>query len=67
MENGSGIAPLGLLKVAVNELRLVEGGDANVNLTSQSVYAVTTSEQALIGITVAVGPYRGVLATPMGQ
>ena len=61
------IAPCGLIKVAVNELRLVEGGDANANLTSQSVYAVHTSEQAVIGITVAVGPYRGVLATPMGQ
>ena len=55
------IAPCGLLKITTNEL-------ASSDATSgDGTYSAGSAATALLGITVAVGPYRGVLATPMGQ
>jgi len=56
---GGFIAPCGLIKVHSNELAL-DGG-------SPSIYAAVSAPTALVILTVASGPYRGVLASPMGQ
>lgn len=61
------IAPCGLIKIGCNEIQLVEGGDVNATLTGKSVYAAVAAATAYVLLTVAVGPYRGVLASPMGQ
>lgn len=58
------IAPCGLLKVSTNELAL---NDVDPAAIGGATYATGTSASALMGITVAAGPYRGVMATPMGQ
>ena len=58
------IAPLGLIRIETNELA-IDSVDPNAALST--VYADGTAATAIVGITVAAGPYRGVLATPMGQ
>lgn len=55
------VAPCGLIKISTNEL-------ASSDATSgDGTYTAGSAATALVGITVATGPYRGVLATPMGQ
>lgn len=51
------IVPCGLVKVGLNELQL----------DGSSEYEATSSAAVALLITVAAGPYRGVLAAPMGQ
>jgi len=51
------IAPCGLIKVTLGEAQL----DAS------SLYESSTSPSVAMLLTVATGPYRGVLAAPMGQ
>ena len=58
------VAPCGLVRIETNEIAL---NDVDPTAVNAAVYADGTAATALIGITVAVGPYRGVLATPMGQ
>ncbi len=58
------IAPCGLIKVSAGEIAL---NDVTPESGGAGVYALGTSATCAVGITVAVGPYRGVLATPMGQ
>ena len=53
------IVPCGLIKVALNE--------AQLDAQNPPVYEVTGSPTLAILVTVAPGPYRGVLAAPMGQ
>lgn len=60
------VAPCGLIRISTNEAHTVDGGGSQSDAAG-STYAFGTAATALIGITVAVGPYRGVLATPMGQ
>lgn len=54
------VAQCGLIKIDTNEVQL-DGTAAT------SVYEVTTASDTSVLITVAPGPYRGVLAAPMGQ
>jgi hypothetical protein len=61
------IAGCGLIKVDSGEIQLVEGGDVNATLTGKSVYAQVAASTTLVIVTLASGPYRGVLAAPMGQ
>nr|AGA18318.1 hypothetical protein [uncultured marine virus] len=58
------IAPCGLIKIETTELAI---DSTDPNLALSTVYADGTASTAVVGITLAVGPYRGVLATPMGQ
>ena len=58
------IAPCGLIKVDTNEIAL---NDIDPAAIGGATYASGTAATVVIGITVASGPYRGVLATPMGQ
>ena len=53
------IAPCGLIKVATAEIQL--------DSSSPAVYEQVSASTALVIVTVASGPYRGVLAAPMGQ
>ncbi len=55
------IVPCGLLKIDATELHVATAEDPN------QVYADTTSVTTAVIITMASGPYRGVLAAPMGQ
>jgi len=56
---GGFIAPCGLLKVSSVEMQL-DGA-------TPAVYEQTGSATAVMIVTLAAGPYRGVLAAPMGQ
>ncbi len=58
---GGFIVPCGLLKIESAEYSLVDPNDVN------TVYAETTAATTAIIVTLAAGPYRGVLAAPMGQ
>lgn len=53
------IAPCGLIKVASGEIQL-DG-------SSPPIYESVSAATALVILTIAPGPYRGVLAAPMGQ
>lgn len=75
---GGFIVPCGLLKISTNELQLTNttesatdlGDVAGTGVASPgplSVYEVTSATTVGILITLAPGPYRGVLAAPMGQ
>ena len=55
------VVPCGLLKIEHTELALDNAGSAD------GVYASGTAPTSPVLITVASGPYRGVLAAPMGQ
>jgi len=55
------IAPCGLIKVENSELQIVDANEAN------NVYADASSLTCRVLLTVAAGPYRGVLASKMGQ
>lgn len=61
------IAPCGLLKFVVEENTLVEGGDANATLTGKSVYESSAAQETMVTVRLVPGPYKGVLAPPMGQ
>lgn len=72
------IVPCGLIKVHSNEIELTNttesatdlGDPAATGVASPgplSVYQAATAVTALAVVTLAVGPYRGVLAAPMGQ
>lgn len=61
------IAPCGLIKINLEEQTLVEGGDANNTLTGKSVYEVSSAPNTMITFRLVPGPYKGVLAPPMGQ
>lgn len=58
------IAPCGLIKVYTNEIAL---DSVDPNNAISAIYASGTAPTLVVGITVAAGPYRGVMATPMGQ
>ncbi len=58
---GPVLAPCGLLRVTVDAWH-----DADPNTTGTDLTDVSVSNTKII-VTVASGPYRGVLATPMGQ
>lgn len=51
------VAECGLIKILTQESQL----------DGSSVYEVTNAPNAFIQLTIAAGPYRGVLAAPMGQ
>ena len=53
------IAPCGLIQIAANELSL--------DSSTPPVYEASSTPNFAIIVTVASGPYRGVLAAPMGQ
>ncbi len=72
------IAPCGLIKVYTSELSLTNttesatdlgdvGGTGVASPGPLSVYQSGTASQSYVIVTVAPGPYRGVLAAPMGQ
>ena len=68
------IAPCGLIKVSTNEMALgltadiVAADGSTVDAPGPlSVYANGAAATAAVLVTVATGPYRGVLAAPMGQ
>ena len=58
---GGFIAPCGLIKIQNTEYALDNAGSAD------GVYATGTAIQGALILTIAPGPYRGVLAAPMGQ
>ena len=60
------IAPCGLIKV-FNSYMVLQDADSNGAFAIDDVYAVGTAQTAVVLITLAPGPYRGVLAAPMGQ
>ncbi len=75
---GGFIAPCGLIQVYNSELELSNttesptdlgdvGGTGVASPGPLSVYAARSAQTAFVIITVAPGPYRGVLAAPMGQ
>jgi len=55
------IAPCGLIKLSTGELALDNAASAD------GIYAAGSAPTAVVILTVAAGPYRGVLAAPMGQ
>lgn len=55
------VAECGLVKVVSEELSLDDATSAN------GVYAAGSAPTSVLLLTVAAGPYRGVLAAPMGQ
>lgn len=68
------IAPCGLIKISSNEMAL----DNTIDITAAdastvdapgplSVYSSGSAPTAAVLVTLAPGPYRGVLAAPMGQ
>ncbi len=68
------VAPCGLIKVFTSELALTDAHAVTLadDSTSDgpgpnSVYQQGTASQSYLIVTVAPGPYRGVLAAPMGQ
>ncbi len=72
------IAPCGLIKIDASELNLTlttesatdlgdVGGTGVASPGPLSIYQVGTAQTQLLIVTVAPGPYRGVLAAPMGQ
>ena len=71
------IAPCGLIKVSANELSLTNTTEVLSDLSDAasaaacpgplSVYQSSATPTFPVIITVAAGPYRGVLAAPMGQ
>nr|AGA18325.1 hypothetical protein [uncultured marine virus] len=75
---GGFIAPCGLIKVDSNEMSLTNTTESATDLGDVaatgvaspgplSVYQGGTAPTAAVLVTVASGPYRGVLAAPMGQ
>nr|AGA18356.1 hypothetical protein [uncultured marine virus] len=60
------VAECGLIKVSCNEIELTTSGDPAA-VTGTSVYQAVSAPTVSCLITVAAGPYRGVLAAPMGQ
>ncbi len=74
---GGFIAPCGLIKVSSAEISLsnttetlTDVSDAATAVASpgpNSVYGSGTPQDAVVLLTLAPGPYRGVLAAPMGQ
>jgi len=65
MTVGAGfIAPCGLIKLDTLEFAI---DSVDVNQSLSTVYAEAAAPTLLIMVTVAAGPYRGVLAAPMGQ
>ncbi len=72
------IAPCGLIKVDSSEMNLTDTTESATDLGDvaatgvaspgpRSIYQVATAQTTLVIVTVAAGPYRGVLAAPMGQ
>ena len=61
------IAPCGLIQVSTFEQALDTNGFLADASTANGVYAIGAAPTVNVIITVAPGPYRGVLATPMGQ
>ncbi len=72
------IVPCGLIQVYNSELELTNttesatdlgdvGGTGVASPGPLSVYAARSAQTAYVIVTVAPGPYRGVLAAPMGQ
>jgi len=61
------IVPCGLLKVFTAESALDTNGFLQDASTANGVYASGTASTTAVVITMAPGPYRGVLAAPMGQ
>ena len=61
------IAPLGLIQVSSFEQALDTNGFLADASTANGVYAIGSAPTVNVIVTVAPGPYRGVLATPMGQ
>ncbi len=61
------IAPCGLVKVNTSESSLDTNGFLADASTANGVYAQGTAATAVVMFTMAPGPYRGVLAAPMGQ
>ncbi len=72
------IVPCGLIKIDSTEMNLTDttesatdlgdvGGTGVASPGPRSVYQVGTAQTQLLLVTVAPGPYRGVLAAPMGQ
>ncbi len=70
--------PCGLIKIDSTEMNLTDttesatdlgdvGGTGVASPGPRSVYQVGTAQTQLLLVTVAPGPYRGVLAAPMGQ
>ena len=59
------VAQCGLIKVTTNEEALSTSGGQPP--TGDSIYESGTAPSTSVLITVAAGPYRGVLAAPMGQ
>ena len=53
------IAPCGLIKINAGEVQLES--------STPPIYEATAASTTLVILTVAAGPYRGVLAAPMGQ
>ena len=64
---GGFIVPCGLLKLFTAESALDTNGFLADASTANGVYAQGTAATAAVLVTVASGPYRGVLAAPMGQ
>lgn len=60
------IVPCGLLKVFNSNMAL-QDGDSNGAFAIDDVYATASGLTIVLLITIAPGPYRGVLAAPMGQ
>jgi hypothetical protein len=61
------VSECGLIKVFTSEYALDTNGFLADASTANGVYAAGTAATTVVLITVAAGPYRGVLAAPMGQ
>ncbi len=61
------VAECGLVRVFTSEQSLDTNGFLADASTANGVYASGTASNTAVLITVAPGPYRGVLAAPMGQ
>lgn len=61
------IAPCGLIHVSSFEQALDTNGFLADASTANGVYAIGSAPTVNVIVTLAPGPYRGVLATPMGQ
>lgn len=61
------IVPCGLIKVFTAESALDTNGFLQDASTANGVYAQGSASTSAVLITMASGPYRGVLAAPMGQ
>lgn len=60
------IAPCGLIKCFNGYMELVDANDDGT-FAINDVYGAATAQNLVCLVTVAPGPYRGVLAAPMGQ